>query len=184
MNLKKFRGLCASCGKNEIKAGATKYCSRSCQFDHDFRLRATLLESGLYPRALHARFLKRYLIFKRGEKCSRCGWAERNPRTGKVPVEVEHIDGNGANDSLGNLTLLCPNCHSLTTTFRGLNRGNGRAARHGGRGNPLRPGSPRYVQLAKPSAPFPLPRSLAETVEAKDAAVAADVAEWLKATAL
>jgi hypothetical protein len=74
---------------------------------------------------------------KIGERCSRCGWKERHPKTNRVPVEVEHIDGNWENNLPGNLTLLCPNCHSLTETFRGLNRGRGRARRLGGRENPL-----------------------------------------------
>lgn len=81
--------------------------------------------------------MRRYLIHRFGEKCSRCGWAKRNAKTGKVPVEVEHIDGDWRNNRVENLTLLCPNCHSLTETYRGLNRGRGRAHRLGGRGNPL-----------------------------------------------
>jgi hypothetical protein len=72
-----------------------------------------------------------------GEKCTRCGWGERHPLTGKVPVEVEHIDGNWRNNAPSNLTLLCPNCHSLTSTYRALNRGRGRPMRLGGRENPL-----------------------------------------------
>src|SRR5579862_6565739 len=55
----------------------------------------------------------------------------RNPTTGRVPIEVEHIDGDWQNNHLSNLTLLCPNCHALTPTFRGLNRGRGRAHRLG-----------------------------------------------------
>jgi hypothetical protein len=54
-----------------------------------------------------------------------------------VPIEVEHIDGDWRNSRVENLTLLCPNCHSLTATYRGLNRGRGRAKRLGGREHPL-----------------------------------------------
>ena len=46
--------------------------------------------------------------------------------TGKVPVNVEHIDGKPNNSREGNLTLLCPNCHSLIPTFGSLNIGHGR----------------------------------------------------------
>ncbi len=35
-----------------------------------------------------------------------------------IPLELEHIDGDPANNSIDNLTLLCPNCHALTPTFR------------------------------------------------------------------
>jgi hypothetical protein len=165
----------------ETQCRAAEHCSIKCHHEHDFRLRVALLERGLYPASLYSPFLKRYLLWKRGEHCSRCGWAERHPVTGKVPVELEHIDGNWENNAFENITLLCPNCHSLTPTFRALNRGHGRAERLGGRENPMRRGVAKYQKLRSAVAPFPLPRSLVEAVEAKDAAVAADVAEWLKA---
>lgn len=136
-------------------------------FDHDFNLRMKLIELGRYPIGPQCRAIKRYLIWKYGEECSRCGWNQRHPKTGKVPVEVEHLDGNFANNDLTNVTLLCPNCHSLTSTYRGLNRGKGRAERLGGRKNPLRGNAPRHQRLVEPLASFPLARSLAELVEAK-----------------
>ena len=70
--------------------------------------------------------VRNYLFKKYNNKCSRCGWGEVNPFTNKIPLEVEHIDGNPYNSSPDNVTLLCPNCHSLTKTYRGANRGNGR----------------------------------------------------------
>jgi len=53
-------------------------------------------------------------------KCYSCNLTEwlNNP----IPLELEHIDGNSSNNKLDNLTLLCPNCHSLTPTFRGKNK--------------------------------------------------------------
>ena len=38
-----------------------------------------------------------------------------------IPLELEHKDGNHSNNSLNNLTLLCPNCHAQTSTYRGRN---------------------------------------------------------------
>ena len=160
--------FCANgCGRR-CPAMKRKYCSIKCHHDHDFRLRSKLLELGAYPAGINPRFLRRFLIATLGEKCARCGWAERNPRTGRVPVEVEHIDGNFQNVRVDNLTLLCPNCHSLTETFRNLNRGSGRATRMGGRQNPLRQGVPKHKRLVAPEAPFPLPRRLVEAVEAME----------------
>ncbi len=86
-----------------------------------------------------------------GEKCTRCGWNERHPVTGKLPIEVEHIDGNWTNNDPSNLTLLCPNCHALTSTFRALNRGKGREKRRGGRANRM------------PAASVPLRQQAIET---------------------
>lgn len=71
-------------------------------------------------------YIRTYLFEKFDNKCSRCGWGEVNPASGNVPLEVEHIDGDYTNNVESNLTLLCPNCHSLTPTWKGLNRGKGR----------------------------------------------------------
>lgn len=70
--------------------------------------------------------IRRYLFEKYDNKCAQCGWSEVNPYTGKYPLEVEHIDGNHTNNKEENLTLLCPNCHSLTKTYKGANKGSGR----------------------------------------------------------
>ena len=34
-------------------------------------------------------------------------------------LELHHIDGNRYNHKKDNLEWLCPNCHSLTSNFRG-----------------------------------------------------------------
>jgi predicted HNH restriction endonuclease len=44
-------------------------------------------------------------------------------------LEIEHIDGNFENNAEENLELLCPNCHSLTSTYKGANKGSGRKER-------------------------------------------------------
>ena len=52
--------------------------------------------------------------------CVSCnlGMSLNNP----IPLELDHIDGNHKNNVLSNLRLLCPNCHSLTPTFRNKKR--------------------------------------------------------------
>lgn len=84
------------------------------------------LETGMRGPALISRHIRRYLFEKFDNSCSICKWSEVNPYTGLIPLEVEHIDGNYKNNSEENLTLLCPNCHSLTSTYKALNKGNGR----------------------------------------------------------
>lgn len=73
-----------------------------------------------------SRHLKRYLLEKCGERCSVCKWNKRNVITGKVPLEVDHIDRDSDNNLESNLRIICPNCHSLTSNFRNLNKGSGR----------------------------------------------------------
>ena len=68
------------------------------------------------------------LFEKYNNKCARCGWGEINLWTGNVPLEVHHVDGDYKNNEESNLELLCPNCHSLTETYKSLNT-NGRDGR-------------------------------------------------------
>lgn len=53
-------------------------------------------------------------------RCNKCGGTEWMGRT--IPLELEHRDGNPANNHLDNLELLCPNCHAQTPTYRSRNR--------------------------------------------------------------
>ena len=87
------------------------------------------LQNGMKGKYQISNHIRRYLLQKYSNRCSRCGWGEVNPYSGLIPLEVEHIDGNYQNNTETNLILLCPNCHSLTSTYKGANTGNGRKAR-------------------------------------------------------
>lgn len=76
-----------------------------------------------------ATFVRHYMLQKHGRKCQICGWDKINPSTGNCPVEIDHIDGDSENCSESNLRVVCPNCHSLTPTFRNLNKGRGKRIR-------------------------------------------------------
>lgn len=122
---------CVNCGKNLHKG--LKYCSNKCDsyFKRSEKI-ARWLEGtleGFTTSRDYRSFVKYYLITTFGEKCSICGWDEINPYSRKVPVEVDHIDGNSKNTVPNNVRLLCPNCHSLTSTYRNLNKGKGRFSR-------------------------------------------------------
>ncbi|PIT90240.1 MAG: hypothetical protein COU22_03275 [Candidatus Komeilibacteria bacterium CG10_big_fil_rev_8_21_14_0_10_41_13] len=54
-------------------------------------------------------------------RCELCGWNKKSP-DGRVPLELDHINGDKLDNRINNIRILCPNCHSLQPTHRGLNR--------------------------------------------------------------
>ena len=63
---------------------------------------------------------RRDRVFKEQQHCcNRCGLSEW--LGAPITLELEHKDGNRANNTRSNLEGLCPNCHSLTKTWRGRN---------------------------------------------------------------
>lgn len=121
----KKKSPCLNCGKITVN----KYCNYDCLNEHKRGLLFEKIKNGTFSRInkdTEAKWYKKYLIHEYGEKCMNCGWGEVNQYSGKIPIELEHIDGNSENNNLDNLKLLCPNCHSLTPTYRALNVGNGR----------------------------------------------------------
>lgn len=56
------------------------------------------------------------------DKCAICGWAQKKEGEKYTSCELHHKDGNSHNHLLSNLIIICPNCHSLTKTYRSKNR--------------------------------------------------------------
>ena len=72
----------------------------------------------------HQSFSLKKRLFAEGikmPKCELCGWAEMSD-DGRIPVELDHINGDHHDNRLENLRVLCPNCHSLQATHRGRNK--------------------------------------------------------------
>ncbi len=68
------------------------------------------ITSGKLRRKLIEEGIKDY-------KCDCCGISKWNGR--EITLQLHHIDGDNENNSLDNLQLLCPNCHSQTVNYRG-----------------------------------------------------------------
>ena len=118
---------CSDC--NKVLCGNDERC-RKCGIKNYRKQYIIRWKAGLEPG--HDSFygiikiVRAYILEKFGNKCCKCGWAEVHPTTKRVPLEIDHIDGNHKNSSEDNLRPLCPNCHVLTTTYGPLNKGKGR----------------------------------------------------------
>jgi hypothetical protein len=113
---------------NNLIPNRNIYCDNICQKKYEKKEDFNLIVEGefdkLGSKQTIDRVSKQYLISLHGEKCMGCGWCEINSWTNKVPIELNHIDGDPENHSVTNLELLCPNCHSLTEFYK--SRGKGR----------------------------------------------------------
>ena len=54
------------------------------------------------------------------DRCYECGLTEWRGKP--ISLNLHHINGDGNDNRLENLTLLCPNCHSQTENFSGRNK--------------------------------------------------------------
>ncbi len=102
---------CIVCGKPILASLHKKTCSRACSNKN----RAGMEYKGRRPNdnAEHYRALKSRLLAERGSHCERC-------RYNKVEIlQVHHVDRDRENNSLGNLELICPNCHAEEHYLKG-----------------------------------------------------------------
>jgi hypothetical protein len=105
---------CIYCGKI-ITNRHSKFCSLLCSFEYKKNESYKKIEED---QIIGHGTLRKYLLHKQGERCSRCGWGERNPVSNSVCLDLHHKDGNAKNNRLSNVELMCPNCHSLTETYK------------------------------------------------------------------
>ena len=64
----------------------------------------------------HVSSVKAWIKEDRGHKCEECGIEDWNGK--RLPMEIDHIDGDVTNNIPTNLKVLCPNCHSQNPTWR------------------------------------------------------------------
>lgn len=137
-----LEGLC-SCGA-KIPSSRT-YCKGCLTDDSGESLNTSTLKArknlerwknlewdGATPSGGLSRTIRNYLISEADNLCSSlsCPALGRkipsHPSDGSSVLEINHIDGDSSNHSPDNLEVLCPTCHSLTSTYRARNIGKGR----------------------------------------------------------
>ena len=123
-------GNCKNCNK-KLDNRNKVFCDQTCKLEYYYKIYIEKWKNHEVDgtRGNHGQLsqhVRKYIFEKYNYKCTKCGWSKINPYTNRIPLEVEHIDGNWKNSFEENLDLLCPNCHSLTKTYRGANRGHGR----------------------------------------------------------
>lgn len=73
-----------------------------------------------------SRAIRTKLTKERAPACSICDLGrEYNGRP--LSLQLDHEDGDWANNTPDNLRWLCPNCHSQTETYAGRNKRRGQA---------------------------------------------------------
>jgi len=121
--------LCLNCDKNL----AVKFCSSQCQSDHQYKAYILDWQQGARTGgrgsdgSTVSGHVRKYLMDKFNRSCCNCNldtWQEQ-----PITLEIDHKDGNPLNHAEDNLRLLCPNCHSQTSTYKAKNMGNGRHSR-------------------------------------------------------
>jgi 5-methylcytosine-specific restriction endonuclease McrA len=124
---------CIRCGKERQKRLQDKgvYCSSKCQALHSSEAVVSAWLRGDDPgwsgkNVQIKKSVRRYLLKTRGASCVECGWDKLHPIDNLPLVTIDHIDGNAKNNKPENLRILCPNCHSMTSTFGNRNRNSAR----------------------------------------------------------
>ncbi len=91
-------------GSNVYK-DSSHYLGKNAKYIHSYRLKIKLIRDGL-----------------KEDKCEACGNTEWLGK--KLPLELHHLDGDHFNNTLDNLQILCPNCHSVLGDNSGAAVGN------------------------------------------------------------
>jgi hypothetical protein len=103
-------GFAAESWRKAIRRGVLR--ARSNRWPLERILQESKSRASIKRRLLEAGVLKNV--------CDECGLSDWRGRA--LSIQLDHRNGNRADHRLENLRMLCPNCHSQTSTFGARNR--------------------------------------------------------------
>jgi 5-methylcytosine-specific restriction endonuclease McrA len=84
---------------------------------NDFIKKHCIINSNVTSYKLKTKLIEFGIMKNECISCKNTGeWNNKN-----LVLQIDHIDGNRKNCLIGNLRILCPNCHSQTETFGNKN---------------------------------------------------------------
>lgn len=111
---------------NELAISTEHFTGQGWNAGQKYNLKSTIpVEDLLVQNSFVQSYKLKHKLYDKGlkqPKCELCGWAQQS-KDGRIPVELDHINGNKHDNRIVNLRILCPNCHSLQQTHRGKNKG-------------------------------------------------------------
>lgn len=123
--------VCTVCKKEYKRDKYSKgnpFCTSACrgQFRYEQKQLSRNKQFNL-GKLKYRRRIRHILLRQQGHVCKICNNTQWNEQP--IPLQVDHVDGNAANNQPCNLRLICHNCDALLPTFAGKNKGKGRKSR-------------------------------------------------------
>ena len=105
--------------KSHFTGKAWNIGKRFKKFGKEYSLNEILTKNSPYTNShkLKLRLFKEELKEEKCERCKNTRWLDI-----KIPLELDHINGDNRDNRIENLRILCPNCHALTPTYRRIKK--------------------------------------------------------------
>jgi hypothetical protein len=116
---------CKFCGNQVLKKDRNAlFCNKACMTSfHDLEREKEWETVTMFEEKEMTPYGRQYYLKKFNFKCCECGWDKINPFSGRSTLTIEHVDGISVHNYPSNIKVLCPSCHSLTSTYGSLNKG-------------------------------------------------------------
>ena len=111
---------------NKLNINISHFDLKKCQNPNKRKRKNKILNEELFANDgvhkgthIRDRIISDNLITYKCQICEITDWQDK-----KLPLQIDHINGNNTDHRLENLRFLCPNCHAQTDTYCGKNKKN------------------------------------------------------------